>query len=107
MYLLLTILFTINKISSLECSFSKCEEETTIHLSHICRKTQALRTQLTSHLKRHLNVPHLTPQSATFDFLIISNKDYLIISHLLQLFIYYNYNERDRKHLSFKVLKVH
>ena len=66
-------LFEFNKISSPECSFCKCEEEATIHSFHICRKTQALWTQLTSHLKRYLNLPHLTPQSAIFGFLGISN----------------------------------
>ena len=68
-------LFEFNKINSPECSFCKCEEETTIHLFHICRKTQALWTRLTSHLNRHLNVPHFTPQSAIFGFLDISNND--------------------------------
>ena len=73
-------LFEFNKINSPERSFCKCEEETTIHLFHICRKTQALWTQLTSHLNRHLNLPYLTPQSAIFGFLDISNKDYLIVN---------------------------
>ena len=82
-------LFEFNKINSPECSFCKCEEETTIHLFHICRKTQALWTQLTSHLNRHLNLPYLTPQSAIFAFLDISNKAYLIVNHLLLLFKYY------------------
>ena len=97
-------LFEFNKINSPECSFCKCEEETTIHLFHICRKTQALWTQLTSHLNRHLNLPHLTPQSAIFGFLDISNKDYFIVNHLLLLFKYYTYNARDRKHLAFEAL---
>ena len=87
-----------------ECSFCKCEEETPIHLFHICRKTQALWTELTSHLNRHLNLPHLTPQSAIFVFLDISNKNYLIVNHLLLLFKYYIYNVRDRKHLVFEAL---
>ena len=85
-------LFEFNKINSPECPFCKCEEETTIHLFHICRKTQALWTKLTGHLNRHLNLPHLTPQSAIFGFLDISNKDYLIVNHLLLLFKYYIYN---------------
>ena len=55
--------------------------------------------KLTSHLNRHLNLPHLTPQSAIFSFLDISNKDYLIVNHLLLLFKYYIYNARDQKHL--------
>ena len=71
-------LFQFNKISSTECPFWKCEEETTIHLLYICRKRQALWTQLTSHLNRYLNHPHLTPQSAIFDILDISNKDYYL-----------------------------
>ena len=66
---------------------------------HICTRTQALWTQLTNHLDRHLNLTHLTPQSAIFGSLDISNKDYLIVNHLLLLFKYYNYNARDRKHL--------
>ena len=37
-------LFEFNKINSPECSFCIFEEETTIHLFHICRKTQALWT---------------------------------------------------------------
>ena len=68
-------LFEFNRINFPECFFCKCGKETTIHLFHICRKTQALWTQLTSHLNRHLNLPHLTPQSAIFGFLDISNKD--------------------------------
>ena len=97
-------LFKLNKINSPECYFCKCEEETTIHFFHICRKTQSLWTQLTSHLNRHLNLPHLTPQSVIFDFLDISNKDYLIANHLLLLFKYYIYNLGDRKHLVFEAL---
>ena len=62
-------------MNSPECSFCRCEEETIIHLFHISRKTQALWTQLTIHLNRHLNLPHLTPQGAIFGFLDISNKD--------------------------------
>ena len=84
--------------------FCKCEEEATIHLFHICRKTQALRTQLTSHLNRHLNLPHLTPQSAIFGILDNLNKDYFIVNHLLLLFKYYIYNARDRKRLVFETL---
>ena len=53
--------FEFNKINSPECSFCKCDEERTINLFHICRKTQALCTHLTSHLNRYLNLPHLTP----------------------------------------------
>ena len=64
--------------------FCKCEEETTIHLLHICRKTQAFWAQLTSHLKRHLNLPHLTPQSAILGFLNISDKDCLSTSFTLR-----------------------
>ena len=97
-------LFKFSKINSPECSFCKCEEETTIHLFHICRKTQALWTKLTSHLNRHLSVPYLTPQGAIFDFLYISNKDCLIVNHLLLLFKYYIYNARDQKHLVFEAL---
>ena len=97
-------LFEFNKINSPECSFCKCEEEATIHLFHICRKTQALWTQLTSYLNRHFNVPHVTLQSAIFGFLYISIKDYLIVNHLLLLFKYCIYNARDRKHLIFEAL---
>ena len=97
-------LFEFNKINSPECSFCKCEEEATVHLFHSCRKTKALWTQLTSHLNRHLNLPYLTPQNAIFGFLDISNKDYLIVNHLLLLFKYYIYNARDRKHLVFEAL---
>ena len=71
---------------------------------HICGKTQALWTQLISHLNRHLNLSHLTPQSAIFVFLDISNKNYLIVNHLLLLFKYYIYNARDREDLVFEAL---
>ena len=71
---------------------------------YIRRKTQALCTQLTSYLNRHLNLPHLTPQSVIFDFLDICNKDYLIVNHLLLLFKYYIYNAIDQKHLIFEAL---
>ena len=59
-------------------------------------------TQLTCHLNRHLNLPYLTPQSTIFDFLAISNKDCLIVNHLLLLFKYYIYNARDQTHLAFE-----
>ena len=95
-------LFEFNKINSPECSLCKREEETIIHLFHCCRKTQALWTQLTSHLNRHLNLPYLPPKSVIFGFLDISNKDYLIVNHLLLLFKYCIYNARDRKHLVFE-----
>ena len=97
-------LFEFNKINSPECSFCKCEEETTIHLFHICRKTQALWTQITSHLNRHLNLLYLTPQSAIFGCLDISNKDCLIVNHLLLPVKYYIYDARDQKHLIFESL---
>ena len=84
--------------------FCKCEEETTIHLFYIFRKTQALWTQLISHLNRHLNLPHLTPQSAIFGFLDLSNKDSLFANHLLLLFNYYIYNAIDQKRLVFEAL---
>ena len=84
--------------------FCKWEEETSIHLFHICRKTQASWMQLTSYLNRHLNLPHLSPQSAIFCFLGVSNKDYLIVNYILLLFKYYIYNVRDRKHLPFEAL---
>ena len=57
-------LFELKKINSPECFSCKYEEETTIHLFHICRKTQALWKQLTSHLNRHLNLSYLTPKCA-------------------------------------------
>ena len=65
----------------------------------ICRKTRALWTQLINHLKGHLNLQRITPQSVIFGFLDISDKDCLIVNHLLLLFKYYIYNARDRKHL--------
>ena len=86
-------LFQFSKISSLEYSLCKCEEETTIHLFHICKKI--LWMQLTSHLNRDLNLPHLIPQSAIFGFLDISNKNFLIVNHLLLLFKYYIYKETE------------
>ena len=51
--------------------------------------------QLTSHLNRELNLPHLIPQSAIFGFLDISNKNFLIVNHLLLLFKYYIYKETE------------
>ena len=71
---------------------------------YICRKTQALWPRLSNSLNGHLNFLHVTPQSAIFNFLDISNKDYLIVNHLLLLFKYYIYNARDRKHLVFEAL---
>ena len=57
--------------------------------------------QLTSHLNRHLNLPHLSPQSAILN---VSNKDYLIVNYILLPFKYYIYNVRGRKHLPFEAL---
>ena len=91
-------------MNSPECSFCKCEGETTIHLFHSCRKMQALKMQLTSHLNTYLNLPHLPSQKAIFGFFDISNKDYFVVNHLLLLFQYYIYNARDRKHLVFETL---
>ena len=71
---------------------------------HICRKTQALWSQFSSHLNRHLNLPHITPKSVIFGFLDISSKDFFTANHLLLLFKYYIYNTRDRKHLLFEAL---
>ena len=51
-----------------------------------------------------ITLPHLIPQSAIFGFLDISNKDYLIVNHLLLLFKYYIYNVRDWKRLVFEAL---
>ena len=55
-------------------------------------------------MNRHLKLPHLTPRSVIFGFLDISNKDYLIVNHLLLLFKYCIYNANDRKHLVFEAL---
>ena len=63
--------------------FCKCEEETNIHLFHIHGKTQALWTQLTSDLNRHVNLPYLIPESVIFVFLDTSDKDYLNVNYLL------------------------
>ena len=97
-------LFQFNKITSPECTFCKCEEETTIYLFYICRKTQVLWTQLIFHLKGHLNLQHLTPRSAFFGFLDNSDKDYLMVKHFLLLFKYYIYNATDLKYLVFEAL---
>ena len=42
------------------------------------------------------------PQSAIFGFLDISNKDYVIVNHLL--FKCYVYNAKDQAHLVFEAL---
>ena len=72
------------------------KEKGTINLFHICRKTQVLWTQLTSHLNGHFNLPYLIPQSAIFGFLNISNQGFLVVNHLLVLFKYSIKNARDR-----------
>ena len=85
-------------------SFLQMSRRDNFSFFHICRKTQALWTQLTSHLNRLLNIPHLALPSAIFGFLDISSKDYLIANLLLLLFKYYIYNARDQKHLVFEAL---
>ena len=76
-------LFEFDKINSQECFFLEMWRRDKYRLFHICRKMQASWTQLTSQLNRHLNLPHLTPQTVIFGFLDISRKDYLIAKHLL------------------------
>ena len=92
-----------NSTSSPVCSFYKCEEETTIHLFHICKNASIL-DAVTSHVNRHLNLLHRTPQSVIFGFFNISNKIYLIGNHLLILFKSYIYNARNQKHLIFEAI---
>ena len=67
-------------------------------------KNASFMDAINCHLKRHLNLPHFTPQSVIFGFLDVSNKDYLIVNHLLLLFKYYIYSARERKDLVFEVL---
>ena len=51
-----------------------------------------------------INLSHLTPESAISGSLDISNKDYLVVNHLLLLLQYYIYNARNRKYLVFEAL---
>ena len=80
-------LIQFNKISSPDFSFANVKKKQ-LFICFIFVEKCKLWMHLTSHLNRHLNLPHLTPQSAIFGFLYISNKDYLIVNHFLLLFKY-------------------
>ena len=97
-------LFSFKKISCPLCSFCQSEDETSIHVSHGCIKTNLLWYKLKEFLKTKIDLPVNTPQSAIFGFLNYeTNSD--IINDLLFIFKYYLLNSRKHKKLSLEVLK--
>ena len=97
-------LFRFKKISCPLCSFCQSENETPIHLFHGCIKTDLLWYKLQKFLKTKIDLFINTSQIAIFGFLNLENNSD-IINHLLLVFKYYLYISRERKKMSFEVLK--
>ena len=98
-------LFKFGKVHSPLCSFCKTEDETVIHLFHNCHKIKEIWKNLRTHFLPRIDIPLLSPQSAIFGFLIDdTNENCLIINHLLLIFKFYIYKERENGNLLFPVL---
>ena len=97
-------LFIFKIIDTPYCSFCGETEETTIHLFHECEKTSSLWSELRLYL-RDLSLPDLLPQTALLGFYEdLENKFSLLQNHILLLFKFYVYKQRENKVLSLQGL---
>ena len=69
------------------CSFSKHEDETTLHIFYSCNSTRRLWSQFKLFLEPNLLLPYLLPQTAIFDFPgEPDNQNFVLLSYLLLLY---------------------
>ena len=98
--------FRFGKIDSSLCSFCKMIDETPLHLFYNCTKTKLLWDQLKKFISnKTLFIPSLMPQSAILGHIDLLD-DYLLINHLILIYIFYIYNSRNRGYLKIEHLKA-
>ena len=98
--------FRFGKIDSSLCSFCKMIDETPLHLFYNCTKTKLLWDQLKEFISnKTLFIPSLMPQSAILGHIDLLD-DYLLINHLILIYIFYIYNSRNRGYLKIEHLKA-
>ena len=83
------------------CSFCNLEDETTLHLSANCTKTNILWANIKEFFNGNLKLPSLTPESAMFGFSDVDQNMFLVLSHILLLFKHFIYISRDSNILLF------
>ena len=88
-------------VNSPLCSFCKVIDETILHLFSECNKVLFLWEKLTEKLSRNLQLPILSPQSATLGFLNLEQNTFIVINHILLIFKLFVYKEREKGKLCF------
>ena len=89
------MLFKFGKSGSCLCSFCNLKKDSPYHLFY----------EVCHFLSNTLNIPLLTPQSASFGF-INQKENFLIINHLLIIFEFDIYNSRSSCKLNIEYLKT-
>ena len=90
-------LFIFGKSS---CLFCKNVDETILHLFYECDITKALRKSLISFFDKSLNLPFLSPQTASLGFTNTYCNDILLKNHILLLFKIYVCSSRKHEKIS-------
>ena len=76
-----------------------------MHLFYNCNKIKDIWIKLRAHFLSRINIPLLSPQSAILGFFDDDhNENFLIINHLLLIFKFYIYKERENENLSLPIL---
>ena len=91
-------LYKFGYIKSPQCSLCNSETETMIHLFCRCSKTLQLRRSLSNWCEECLTLPMLEPSTAILGFWNINDKESKLINHILMLFKYLIYANRNIKH---------
>ena len=100
-------LYKFDYIDSLMCSFCNSETETVTHLFSHCSKTDQMWNSLTSWCKDCLTLPLLEPSTAILGFRDIRDEKSKLINHILTLFTYFIFVNRNIKHaVNFHALKL-
>ena len=100
-------LYKFGYVESPLCSLCNSETETMIHLFCRCSKTLQLWSSLSNWCKECLTMPTLEPSTAILGFWNINDKESKLINHILILFKYFIYANRNIKHAAnFYALKL-
>ena len=80
-------------------------EETPLHLFYECSKTSSLWIELQLCLENKILLPSITPQSAIFGFIDITENK-ILLNHLLLIFKFSLYNARKTGNINIENLKA-
>ena len=97
------MLFKFGLKETSQCSFCKLKDETVIHLFVECSIVNNLWNKLRLYFSDCIDIPALMPQSAIFGY-IDTERDTLLINHLLLIFKCYIYKSREKENLNLKIL---